>query len=94
MTWFALGAALLFFNLRLYAPSPLPRARNEVPAGILAQLASSRLALETDAPQKMQSLFPEGYYFSHLLYGLTWIEVALRDANYREQALVEGEMGS
>ncbi|MDX1925772.1 MAG: hypothetical protein SFV81_04605 [Pirellulaceae bacterium] len=89
--WFSLGAALLFFNLRLYAPSPLPQSRSDVPPGILAQLASSRVALGSDAPQKMQSLFPEGYYFSHLLYGLTWIEVAMRDPSYRDQALEEAK---
>jgi hypothetical protein len=91
LAWFGLGATLLFFNLRLYAPSPLPQTRNEVPAGILAQLTSSRTALGSDAPQKMQSLFPEGFYFSHLLYGLTWIEVAIRDPSHRERALEEAK---
>lgn len=90
-TWFSFGAAILFFNLRLYAPSPLPLSSGDVPPGILAQLASSRVALGSDAPQKMQALFPEGYYFSHLLYGLTWIEVALRNPNYRDQALTEAK---
>lgn len=88
-SWLVLGALLLFLNLRLYAPTPLPQTRNDVPTGILAQLASSRAALDAGVAKEMQSLFPEGYYFSYLFYGLTWIEVAMRDPNYREKAVTE-----
>jgi hypothetical protein len=87
--WLCLGAAVLFFNVRLYAPSPLPQNNESVPAGVLAQLASSREALDAGAAQHMQSLFPEGYYFSYVFYGLTWVEAAMRDPTYRDQALAE-----
>lgn len=49
-------------------------------AAIRAQLAFVRSALDEGAGQRMQRLFPEGYFFSHVLYGLAWTEVAERDA--------------
>ncbi len=40
----------------------------------------------------MQSLFPEGYYFCHVLHGLTWIEAALRDPQLKSQAIAEARL--
>jgi len=37
----------------------------------------------------MQEVFPEGYYFSYLFHGLTWIEIAMRDPSYSERAIEE-----
>lgn len=37
----------------------------------------------------MQRRFPEGYFFSYVLYGLTWVDVALHDTGRRDEALRE-----
>ena len=37
-----------------------------------------RSALEAGAGERMQALFPEGYFFSHVLYGLSWTELGAR----------------
>ena len=54
---------------------------------LVAQLAANRSALEAGAPSQMQHLFPEGYYFSYLFDGLTWVELAMRDAAHVQQAI-------
>jgi hypothetical protein len=37
----------------------------------------------------MQEPFPEGYFFSYALYGLTWVDVGMRDGAPRDRALAE-----
>jgi hypothetical protein len=37
----------------------------------------------------MQRLFPEGYYFSYALHGLTWVELAMRDESHVPPAIEE-----
>lgn len=51
---------------------------SDAPA-VTAQLAFVRSALDDGAGERMQRLFPEGYFFSHVLYGLAWTDVARRD---------------
>lgn len=87
--WIALTLVILFLNFRLYAPSVLPRDNRELPKTILAQLKSNRSAIDRGAPDRMQSLFPEGYYFCYAMHGLTWVNVALRDETYTDQAIAE-----
>ena len=82
---------LIVVNFRLYLPSPLASEATQLPPTILKQLASSRAALEQGSPAQMQSLFPEGYVFSYLFHGLTWVEVGLRDPQYRDQAIREAQ---
>lgn len=87
--WVLLMGVVLFFNVRLYAPSPLAENQDRVPPQLLAQLAANRAALDAGAPAEMQKLFPEGYYFSYLFHGLTWVELAMRDSAYADQASAE-----
>jgi len=87
--WALLLLALLFFNVRLYAPYPLVKETDRVPPQLLAQLAANRSALDAGSASQMQEYFPEGYYFSYLFHGLTWVELAMRDATYSEQAIQE-----
>ncbi|WP_433059567.1 hypothetical protein [Dactylosporangium sp. CS-033363] len=54
--------------LRLYVP----------PQDTDRQLTYLRQTLDEGAGEGAQNLFPEGYFFSHVLYGLTWIDVARR----------------
>jgi hypothetical protein len=56
-------------NARLYATPGLDDAR--------AQLRFVRAALDRGEARRMQSLFPEGFFFSHVLYGLAWIDQGL-----------------
>jgi hypothetical protein len=55
-------------------------------ASVRAQLAFVRSDLDSGAGERMQRLFPEGYFFSHVLYGLAWTELAERDASQVDQA--------
>lgn len=58
------------------------------PPGVRRQLAFLRAALEDGAGERAQHLFPEGYFFTHVLYGLSWVELGLRaPAGEREPAL-------
>jgi hypothetical protein len=45
-------------------------------SAVLGGLAFLRGALDDGAGERMQRLFPEGYFFSHVLYGLAWCELA------------------
>lgn len=81
------GAAVL--TARLYTPSPLERDRAEVVADALPRLAFLRQALQAGAGERMQRLFPEGYFFTFALYGLTWVDVGMSDAARRPEALAQ-----
>ncbi len=82
------GAATLT-SVRSHTPSPLERTDAEVVADALPRLAFLRDALDEGAGTDMQALFPEGYFFTHALYGLTWLSVAQRDPGLRDRALQE-----
>ncbi|MBW6435140.1 hypothetical protein KZ829_15475 [Actinoplanes hulinensis] len=48
------------------------------PSGVRRQLAFLRAELEGGADADAQALFPEGYYFLNVLYGLTWVDLGHR----------------
>ncbi|MBT2389741.1 hypothetical protein J7E87_09915 [Streptomyces sp. ISL-1] len=74
--------------VRLIAPATAG-ATGE-PAGVQRQLAFLRAALDDDADDEAQRLFPEGYFFMHALYGLSWVEIGMREpAGERSAALRE-----
>jgi hypothetical protein len=78
---FLLTVVLLVVNARLYTGTKA----DDIPA----QLHFIRSALDAGAGSDMQGYFPEGYFFSHVLYGLAWVNVGLGDAGLREEALRE-----
>ncbi|MEV6426572.1 hypothetical protein [Nocardia sp. NPDC051463] len=84
---YAAAAALLTLlillpQVRLY--------RDEQPGTtVISQLRFLRAELGSGAGEEMQGMFPEGYFFSHALYGLAWTDVARGDPPYREEALRE-----
>jgi hypothetical protein len=45
-------------------------------APVRAELAFLREALDSGAGERMQGLFPEGYFFTHVLFGLAWCDLA------------------
>ncbi|WP_236700479.1 hypothetical protein [Allosalinactinospora lopnorensis] len=76
-------------TVRSYTPSPLQRSGAEVAADALPRLAFLRAELETGAGERMQRLFPEGYFFTHALYGLSWVNVGSVEPGQRGRALSE-----
>ncbi len=88
-TWRVLILVTVFFNARLYWPSPLAATSDTVPPDLVEQLAANRSALDAGSPTQMQKYFPEGFYFSYLFHGLTWVELAMRDGSYSKKAIAE-----
>ncbi|MEU4885460.1 MULTISPECIES: hypothetical protein [Streptomyces] len=60
------------------------------PPGVQRQLTFLREALDDGAGDEAQEMFPEGYFFLHALYGLSWVETGMRaPAGERSTALRE-----
>jgi len=84
--------ALLVTNLRLYSPGSETYTPEQLGGDVVPQLRYLGEALRNGAGERMQRLFPEGYFFTHVLYGLAWVEVGLRvpdDSPLYQQALKE-----
>lgn len=83
--FFLLGAC----QMRLYTAVP---PTGQVSPEVLDHLSYLRRTLEEGSAARMQQLFPEGYFFSYVLYGLAWVDVGLQSpagAVRRQQALTE-----
>jgi hypothetical protein len=88
----AVTLILVVLNLRLYHASTAHYESGALGDDVVAQLRFIGRALREGAGERMQALFPEGYFFSHLLYGLSWAEVGLREqrgTRLHQQALEE-----
>jgi hypothetical protein len=48
------------------------------PPGVRRQLTFLRAAIDGGAADEAQTMFPEGYFFLYVLYGLTWAEHGMR----------------
>ncbi|MGW5919939.1 hypothetical protein ACWFPY_13155 [Nocardia fluminea] len=79
-------AACLIGAGRLLWPQPGP---HEQPGSTVRQLAFVRSALDEGSDTAAQRLFPEGYVFSNVLYGLAWVQAAHTDSGLRDDALRE-----
>ncbi|MBH0777849.1 hypothetical protein [Nocardia bovistercoris] len=73
----------------LFVPQVRMYRQEQSHTEIVAQLRFLRERLDSGLGGEMQSMFPEGYVFSHVLYGLAWTDVAREQANYRDQAVRE-----
>ncbi len=83
---------LLVLNLRLYAPGSASYGPQKLGRDIVPQLRFIGAALRAGAGERMQRLFPEGFFFTHVLYGLAWVEVGRRvaaDTRLHAQSLEE-----
>ena len=89
--WWLLLAAFLIVNLRLYSPSPLPEVGDSSTRNIFPQLRAQERYLKNDSAVDMQNLFPEGYVFSYLFHGLTWVEIGLRYPWQLENAIAKAK---
>lgn len=70
---------LIMVNARFYTAPSAAFQSPHVGPGAVEQLAFIRDALDHGAGDDMQALFPEGFFFTHVLYGLAWTEIARRD---------------
>jgi hypothetical protein len=69
---------------------PVTAGTDDEPFGVRRQLAFLRAELDGGAGDRAQELFPEGYFFAHVLYGLSWVELGHRGlAGGRVQAVRE-----
>lgn len=73
----------LLLNLRLYSN---PSADFEELSPHLSFLKQS---LEAGSANEMQTMFPEGYVFSYVLYGASWINLGIADPQQRDAAVRE-----
>ncbi|BBM88221.1 hypothetical protein [Candidatus Uabimicrobium amorphum] len=64
---------LLLLNTRLYTTSLHGNSSRE----IVQQLHFIKGELQQGMAEDMQLFFPEGYFFSYVLYGLTWTNIAI-----------------
>ncbi|MFI6231674.1 hypothetical protein ACIBCR_30690 [Micromonospora echinospora] len=80
-----LSLAALVGAVRLVAPAT---AAGE-PPGVARQLTFLRAALDDGAGEDAQALFPEGYFFAHVLYGLARVELGMREPARREESARE-----
>jgi hypothetical protein len=101
----AFAFVVLQFNFRLLSPTLNSEARQR--KDLLRQLTFLEEALHAEGMgEQMQEFYPEGYFFSHVLYGLAWCEYsnkyqttgeererALKEAHFALQQL-EGDQGS
>ncbi|GAA3239339.1 hypothetical protein [Dactylosporangium siamense] len=69
----AVSLCALVGAIRLVAPAT---AGDD--AGVRRQLAFLRDAIDGGAATDAQALYPEGYFFMHVLYGLTWVDLGMR----------------
>lgn len=80
-----LSVGLLVLNLRLYHPGPVAYAQPQLGEDVVPQLHFIGSALRDGSGDAMQGLFPEGYFFNHVIYGLSWVEVGLRSDPHSTQ---------
>lgn len=78
-------------NVRLYSHSSGVYTHERFESEVLPQLRFIRSALGQNRDVEMQSYFPEGYFFTNVLYGMSWVNVGLQDDLLRDQALTEAE---
>lgn len=82
-----LALFLLVSNLRLVAPVDVPANHSDVEH----HLRFTRSRIDQGLASQMQAYFPEGHFFTYVLYGLSWVNVGLdqSDATTRQEALRE-----
>jgi hypothetical protein len=82
---------LLWLNLRLYTAPRGTAERGVIAEDALAQLANIGRRLREGEGAAMQKIFPEGWFFSHALYGMAWVNVGMQstDATVRRRAAEE-----
>ncbi len=84
-----LSIAIFFFNSKLYyQPKYIGNANHAVNQDVIEQLYFLKHEIHAGEADKMQELFPEGFIFYNVIYGLTWCEMVAKlnreDILYKE----------
>ncbi len=84
-------AILVWLNLRLYSIPDGAARPGKLSVDALPQLHNIGRRLKAGEGADMQRIFPEGWFFSHALYGFAWVNVGLQtgDATLKTQAATE-----
>lgn len=90
------GLALLFalivwMNVRLYSVPEGATRPGKISEDAMPQLRNIGRRLRAGEGARMQQIFPEGWFFSHALYGFAWVNVGLQsdDAALKREAAKE-----
>jgi hypothetical protein len=68
---------VLYANYNLYySPELITSGTTQIDADLLKQLNYIENSLDNGVAYEMQKQYPEGFFFSYLMYGLTWCELA------------------
>lgn len=95
LRWARLVVAVLVSGCALVGAvrfvAPATGGTDGEPVGVRAQLDFVRASLDDGAGDDAQQQFPEGYFFLHALYGLSWVELGMREpaGKARAEALRE-----
>lgn len=89
-----LTTMVLLANVRMYGLTATEYRLPSLGPDVLKQLHFIKHSLHDGSAENMQAIFPEGYFFSHVLYALSWVEVARRenvDSPLWKEAIAEAE---
>ncbi len=88
---FTIVLGIIWVNARLYSLPDGVATAGEVAEDAPAQLANIGRRLRAGEGEAMQRIFPEGWFFSHALYGFAWVNVGKQtgDPSLKDQAVAE-----
>ncbi len=76
----AITLLLGILSIRLYHPLEGSYNPDRLGPDIVPQMRFLGASLRSGSGERMQSAFPEGFFFEYALYGLTWVEIGLRQS--------------
>jgi hypothetical protein len=84
-----MSAFIVRANLCLWTISASSYVPGQISEDVLWQLRNIRQRLSAGEGARMQTLFPEGWFFSHIIYGNSWVNVALsnKSASFKSESL-------
>ncbi len=84
-------AGIAWLNVRVYSVPKGAATPGEIAKDAVPQLNNIGRRLRAGEGTAMQRLFPEGWFFSHALYGYAWVNVGLQtpDAALKQRAIAE-----
>ncbi|WP_375507079.1 hypothetical protein [uncultured Nostoc sp.] len=87
----AISLLVLRVNFCLLTVSAKDYAPGQLSPDALMQLKNIKRRLNAGEGKTMQAFFPEGWFFSHILYGYSWVNLALSSKSepLRQQAIKE-----
>lgn len=86
LPFIVIAVALIYLNIRLYSTQDYNDSKG-YDEDVYAQLQHLKVELhEKNARLKMQQLFPEGFVFVNVFYGLAWSDLI---SEHRDKAIVD-----